>query len=158
MITSAAFDLGLFTSFLYGSIPTAVTGVVAVIGSAVFFFGVSWYSQKATYRDLAQWYARSSAFWARWPGERLWMAPYGELAAEARRCEDLINNVGSKTPYLGAKTVLMERKRARELRAEFRRDIESEIITYKDMLAAVHNAMNYAASQGRGPQVPPYRA
>ncbi|MCV7336898.1 MULTISPECIES: hypothetical protein [Mycolicibacterium] len=146
----------MFTTFLYGSIPSAVTGVLAVVGSAAFFFGISWYGQKATYRDLARWYAHSSAFWARWSGDRLWAAPYPELVAEARRCEDLINNLDSKRPFMGPKAVLVDRKRARELRAGFRQDVEREIATYKGLLAAVHNAMHYAVGQGRGPQVPPH--
>lgn len=156
MTTRADFDLGLFISFLHGSIASFATGLVAVIGSAVFFFGIDWLSTKATYRKLAELYTHSSAFWARWPGDRLWVAPYGELAAEADRCEQLIGNVGSKSLYVGMKKGPTGKQRAKDLRAEFQRQLDREVATYQGLRSAVHNAMNYAVSQGRGPQAPPY--
>ncbi|MED5815675.1 hypothetical protein VST63_25220 [Mycolicibacterium sp. 050232] len=156
MTTRADFDLGLFISFLHGSIPSFVTGLVVVIGCAVFFFGVDWLSTKATYRQLAKLYTHSAAFWARWPGDRLWVAPYEELAAEANRCEQLIGNVGSKSLYVGMKKGPAGKKRAKDLQAEFQRQLDREVATYQGLLAAVRNAMNYAVSQGRGPQAPPY--
>lgn len=128
----------------------ALIGLATIIGSAAFFFGLDWYSRKASYRELAQLYTHSSAFWARWPGDRLWSAPYDELAAEANRCDELIRSVGDKRLYVGRKKGLTK-KQAEGLLAEFRVQIDREIAAYQGMLAAVRNAMSYAVSQGRGP-------
>lgn len=150
MTAAPAFDLG---SFIEGSVPFAIIGLATVIGGAAFFFGIDWYSRKASYRELARLYTHSSAFWARWPGDRLWLAPYDELAAEADRCEELIRSVGDKRLYVRGKNG-PAKKRAEDLRATFREQIDREIATYEGMLAAVRNAMNHAVSQGRGPQQP----
>ncbi|PEG61967.1 hypothetical protein CQY21_03165 [Mycolicibacterium boenickei] len=156
MVTSSAtFDVG---SFIEGSVPFALIGLATIIGGAAFFFGIDWYSRKASYRELARLYTHSSAFWARWPGDRLWVAPYGELAAEADRCDELIRSVGGKRLKLSVKTALTEKKRAKELRAEFRQQLEREEAMYQQMLATVRSAMNYAIAQGRGPQARPYNA
>lgn len=135
----------------------AVIGLIAIIGSAGFFFGLDWYSRKSSYRTLAQLYTHSSAFWARWPGDRLWSAPYDELAAEANRCHELIRSVGDKRLYLSRKKG-RAKKQVEVLRAEFREQIDREIAHYQGMLATVGNAMNYAVSQGRGPRQPPSTA
>lgn len=50
------------------------------------------------------------------------------------------------------------RKRAEVIHAEFSEQVEREKVMYQHMLATVHSAMNYAISQGRGPQQQPYRA
>ncbi|OBF44338.1 hypothetical protein A5719_07680 [Mycolicibacterium peregrinum] len=147
MTSSAASDIG---SFIEGWVPMALIGLATIIGSAAFFFGLDWYSRKASYRELAQLYTHSSAFWARWPGDRLWSAPYDELAAEANRCDELIRSVGDKRLYVGRKKGLTK-KQAEGLLAEFRVQIDREIAAYQGMLAAVRNAMSYAVSQGRGP-------
>ena len=152
MVTSSA-TAGI-GAFLEGWAPMAVIGLATITGAAAFFFGIDWYSRKASYRELARLYTYSSAFWARWPGDRLWVAPYGELAAEADRCDELIRSVGDKRLNVGAKMALTEKTRAKQLQAEFRGNIDREIAMYQGMLAAVHNAMNYAASQGRGPHQP----
>ena len=39
----------------------------------------------------------SSAFWARWPYDRLASAPYAELAAEAARCELMVAGLRAAT-------------------------------------------------------------
>ncbi|WP_166907521.1 hypothetical protein [Mycobacterium sp. DL440] len=148
MTASATFDVG---SFIEGAVPFAIIGLATIIGSATFFFGLDWYSRKASYRELAQLYAHSSAFWARWPGDRLWSAPYDELAAEANRCDELIRSVGDKRLHVGRKKG-PAKKQAEGLRAEFREQIDREVAYYQGMLAAVGNAMNYAVSQGRGPR------
>lgn len=147
------FDLG---SFIEGSIPLAIIALVCGIGSSAFFAGVMWYSRRASYRELALLYTHSSAFWARWPGDRLWVAPYDELAAEADRCDHLFRTVGEKSMRLPVKRG-PARKQAEALHAEFSEQVEREKVMYQHMLGTVHSAMNYAISQGRGPQQP-YRA
>lgn len=150
MTASAAFDLG---SFIEGSIPFAIIGLVTMVSASAFFSGLGWYSRKASYRELAQLYTHSSAFWARWPDDRIWVAPFDELAAEAHRCEELIRNVGGKVLYSGLQRG-PAKKRTKERRAEFRLQIDREIATYQGMLATVRNAMNYAVAQGKGRQEP----
>jgi len=152
--SSTTFDVG---SFIAVSIPFAMIGLATVVGGAAFFFGLDWYSRKSAYRELALLYTHSSAFWARWRGDRLWMAPYNELAAEAQRCEELVRSVGDKRLYIGLRRG-PAKKQAQDLRAEFRRQIDREIATYQGMLVTLHSAMNYAVAQGKGPQLPPRRA
>ncbi|WP_066900077.1 hypothetical protein [Mycolicibacterium houstonense] len=147
----AEFDLD---SFIDASIPSAITFLVAGIGGSAFFAGVVWYSGRASYRTLARLYTHSSAFWARWPGDRLWVAPYEELAAEADRCNELVGYVGEKRMRLPLRGPA--RKRAEPIHAEFRQQLEREEAMYQSMLATVHAAMNYATAQGRGPQAPPF--
>ncbi|MGV0811237.1 hypothetical protein ABQF34_04705 [Mycolicibacterium boenickei] len=145
----AEFDLG---SFIEASIPSAIIALVAGIGMSAFIAGVVWYSGRASYRTLARLYTHSSAFWARWPGDRLWVAPYEELAAEADRCNELIGYVGEKRMRLPLRGPA--RKRAEAIHAEFRQQVEREEAMYQGMLNSVHAAMHYAISQGRGPQQP----
>lgn len=147
------FDLG---TFIEGSIPYVIVGLVATIGSAAAVLAADWNGTKVCYRTLARLYTHSSAFWARWPGDRLWVAPYEELAAEADRCNELIGYVGEKRMRLPVRRPA--RKRAEALHAEFREQVEREKVMYQNMLATVHSAMNYAISQGRGPQQQSYRA
>lgn len=145
----AEFDLG---SFIEASIPSAVVALVAGIGMSAFIAGVMWYSGRASYRTFARLYTHSSAFWARWPGDRLWGAPYEELAAEADRCNELIGYVGEKRMRLPLRR--SARTGAKAIHAEFRQQLEREEAMYQQMLATVRSAMNYAISQGRGPQLP----
>ncbi|OBB21562.1 hypothetical protein A5761_30060 [Mycolicibacterium setense] len=147
------FDLG---AFIEGSIPYVIVGLIATIGSAAAVLAADWNGTKVCYRTLALLYTHSSAFWARWPGDRLWSAPYDELAAEADRCNELIRYVGEKRMRLPVKRG-PARKQAEALHAEFSEQVEREKAMYQHMLGTVHSAMNYAISQGRGPQQP-YRA
>ncbi|OMC34059.1 hypothetical protein A5740_10460 [Mycobacterium sp. GA-1841] len=150
----ADFDLG---SFIEGSVPLAIIGLVAGIGGTAFFFGLDWYSRRSSYRTLARLYTHSSAFWARWPGDRVWMAPYGELVAEADRCNELIGYVGEKRMNLGLKRG-SAKKQAKAIHAEFRQQVEREEAMYQGILATLQNAMNYAVARGKGPPPPPGRS
>lgn len=92
--------------------------------------------------ERARLFTHSEAFWARWPNNRVFEAPYGELAAGASRCARLIG--------------IFQRQRGTNLRPasgptrEVYDESNRQIATYQAML----NAMNYAVSQGRGPQLP----
>ncbi|MBN3512368.1 hypothetical protein JYB55_26430 [Mycolicibacterium septicum] len=96
--------------------------------------------------ERARLFTQSEAFWARWPNNRVFEAPYDELAAEASRCARVIE--------------IYQRQRGTNVRpatGHARRIYDksnSQIATYQAMLNSVHNAMNYAISQGRGPQLP----
>lgn len=129
--------------------PAILITACVVIGFCVFVCFIDYWSSKGSYKDTAQLMVHSSMFWARWSQDRIWSAPYGELAAEADRCEVIIAYVESKKRSKG--------KRAAGSRAAFNQHIDRELATYQGMLDAVRNAMNYLNSQGRGPQQP-YRA
>ncbi len=105
---------------------------------------IDYWSSKGSYRDMAQLMTHSSMFWARWPHDRIWSAPYGELAAEADRCEVIVAYVERQKEPPG--------KRVHDAPAVFDQHIDREIAAYQGMLATVRNAMNYLNSQGRGPQ------
>lgn len=99
--------------------------------------------------ERARLYTHSEAFWGRCPNHRLYEAPYQELAAEAARCARLVDIFQEK---------LSSNKRPdpgpiRGMYDEANRHLPA----YQHMLNSVHTAMNYAISQGRGPQ-PHYRA
>lgn len=85
-------------------------------------------------------------FWLRWPHDRIWSVPYGELAAEADRCESIIGYVHSKKRSSG--------KRFGDAVSRYNYNVEREIATCQGLLNSVHSAMHYAVSQGRGPQLP----
>lgn len=132
------------------SVAPAILIIACVaIAFCVFMCAIDYWSSKGTNRDMAQLMTQSSMFWARWPHDRIWSAPYGELAAEADRCEVIVAYVKRQKEPPG--------KRIDEARTAFNKHVDREIATYEGMLAAVRNAMNYAVSQGRGPQQP-YRA
>ncbi|MFV8167633.1 hypothetical protein ACNQVK_36900 [Mycobacterium sp. 134] len=114
------------------------------IGFCVFMCSIDYWSSKGSYKDMAQLMTHSSMFWARWPNDRIWSAPYGELAAEADRCEVIIAYVERQKRSKG--------KRVDDVRAPFNQHIDREIAAYQGMLAAVRNAMSYSNSHGRGPQ------
>ncbi|CRZ16583.1 hypothetical protein [Mycolicibacterium neworleansense] len=96
--------------------------------------------------EKARLFTHSEAFWARWPGNGLFEAPYDQLAAEATRCARIVeifqgergSNVRPATGHA---------RRAYD-------NAEIQLASYEPMLNSVHNAMNYAISQGRGPQLP----
>ncbi|WKG04254.1 hypothetical protein [Mycolicibacterium sp. HK-90] len=126
-----------------------IIGCTAVAFTA-FLCAVDYWSSKPSYQHLGRTLAQSSVFWARWPGDRIWSAPFGELSREAARCEEILVH-------------LQERKEADE-KMSYARPPDSRIYFYgqiatrQSMLATVHSAMNYAISQGRGPQPhQPYR-
>ena len=129
-----------------------VTGLVSpailiigclAIAFTVFMCSVDYWSSKGSYKEVARLMTHSSMFWARWSHDRIWSAPYEELAAEARRCEVIVAYVENKK---------RSRKRVDDACVAFNRYVDGEITTYQGMLAALRNAMNYAVSQGRGPQ------
>ncbi|CDP85917.1 MULTISPECIES: hypothetical protein [Mycolicibacterium] len=96
--------------------------------------------------ERARLFTHSEAFWARWPNNRVFEAPYDELAGEAARCARLIE--------------IFQGQRGTNVRpatGHARKTYDKangEIATYQAMLNSVHNAMHYAISQGRGPQLP----
>ncbi|TFV59108.1 hypothetical protein E4P42_09110 [Mycobacterium sp. PS03-16] len=98
-----------------------------------------------TVDNQARLMTHSSAFWARWPGDRLAAAPYPELQAEADRCEQLITLTRAALrparygkPHLGPDHYLHTR-----------------LAAYQGMLGAVHRAMAQSAGrQGWPPQRP----
>lgn len=125
---------------------------VGLVLSAVFAagaIGLAMIPSKAGERldaERARLFTHSEAFWARWPGNRVFEAPYDELFVEATRCERVIE--------------IYQRQRGTNVRpatGQARKiyDVANrQIATYQQMLATVHNAMNHAISQGRGPQLP----
>ncbi|CDO29562.1 hypothetical protein [Mycolicibacterium porcinum] len=130
-----------------GSVLPAIL-IIACVATAfcVFICSIDYWSSKGSYKDMAQLMTHSSMFWVRWPHDRIWSAPYGELAAEADRCEVIVDYIKRKKKS--------QRKRVDDAHAAFNQHIDHEIAAYQGMLAAVRNAMNYAHSRGRGPQQP----
>lgn len=126
--------------------PAILIIACVAIAFCVFICSIDYWSSKGSYRDMAQLLTHSSMFWARWPHDRIWSAPYGELAAEADRCEVIVAYVERQKESPG--------KRADDSRAAFNQHIDREVAAYKGMLAAVRNVMNYAHSRRRGPQQP----
>ncbi|PEG61969.1 hypothetical protein CQY21_03175 [Mycolicibacterium boenickei] len=96
--------------------------------------------------ERARLFTHSEAFWARWPNNRVFEAPYDELADEAIRCERVIE--------------IYQRQRGTNVRPatgharKIYDKANSQIAAYQAMLNSVHNAMHYAIAQGRGPQLP----
>jgi hypothetical protein len=84
----------------------------------------------------------SSAFWARWPQDRLWSAPPWELQAELARCEHLVALTRRSMPIghygqnLSKPGDLLHRRLA----------------AYEGMLAAVRQALAYSAQRGYPPR------
>ncbi len=96
--------------------------------------------------ERARLYTHSEAFWARWPNNRVFEAPYADLAAEATRCGRLVEIFQEK---------LSSNKRPEP--GPFRGiydEAHRHLPVYQHMLGTVRAAMNYAVSQGRGPQLP----
>ncbi|WP_441962903.1 hypothetical protein [Mycolicibacterium houstonense] len=132
------------------SFTTIVT--VGLVLSAVFvavFIGIAMLpSTKADRVDAerARLFVQSEAFWGRWPHNRLYEAPYAELAAEATRCARLIE-IFQETLSYGKRP---DPGAFRGMYDEAGRSLPA----YQHLLNSVHTAMNYAISQGRGPQQP----
>jgi hypothetical protein len=122
---------------------------------AIIFFVAVWYMKKAEYQKAARLYTFSSAFWARWPGQRLWVAPYDELAAEAARCEEILGGMGLKPPDYAPR----ENNPAVQDDGAHRgnRRIDRDGATFRAKRGAVLRAISQAMAQGRGPQSGPYR-
>ncbi|OLP00874.1 hypothetical protein BVU76_18220 [Mycolicibacterium porcinum] len=122
--------------------------VISVVLLAMAIVAMLWPSTAADQLDVerARLYTHSEAFWGRWPNNRLFEAPYAELAAEATRCARLIEIFQEKLSS-GERP---ERGPFRGMYDEASRNLPM----YQSMLATVHSAMNYAISQGRGPQQP----
>lgn len=125
---------------------------VGMVLSALFAagaIGVGMIPSKAGERqdaERARLFTHSEAFWARWPNNRVFEAPYDELVGEATRCERVIE--------------IYQRQRGTNVRpatGQARKIYDKangQIAAYQAMLNSVHNAMHYAISQGRGPQPP----
>lgn len=92
--------------------------------------------------ERARLFTHSEAFWARWPNNRVFEAPYDELAGEAIRCERVIE--------------IYQRQRGTNVRPasgparQVYDESNRQIATYQGLLAAVQHAI----AQGRGPQLP----
>lgn len=151
MILAGDFDL----SSRLETLPVVVA-IIAGIGVtfAVIFFGLAWHLKKASYQKAARLYTFSSAFWARWPGERLWVAPYDDLAAEAARCEEILGSMGLIPPHYDRKESgpVVQANDA----DKSNRRIDREAPAFRAKRGAVLQAMSHAVAQGRGPQAPPY--
>lgn len=152
MILAGEFDL---RSRFAATIPDVVTiwGGIGIT-LAVILFVAAWYTKKAEYQKRARLYTSSSAFWARWPGERVWVAPYDELAAEASRCEQILGSMGLIPPQY-------DRKESGPVVQADDADkgnqrVVREGASFRAKRGAVLQAMSHAISQGRGPQAPPY--
>ncbi|OLP00876.1 hypothetical protein BVU76_18230 [Mycolicibacterium porcinum] len=152
MILAGDFDLR-------ARVVRTVPDVVAIMGGvwitfALILFVAIWYSKKAEYQKLARLYTFSSAFWVRWPGERLWVAPYDELAAEAARCEEILGSMGLKPPhYVGKESGSAVQADAHESN----RRVDREGASFRAKRGALLQAMSNAIAQGRGPRAPHYR-
>ncbi|OMC34060.1 hypothetical protein A5740_10465 [Mycobacterium sp. GA-1841] len=129
--------------------------VILIIGitCALIFFVGAWYSKKSEYQKRARLYTFSSAFWARWPGERLWVAPYPELAGEAARCEDILAGMGLTPPHYEHEQSEPVIKAEDAQRGDQRVDRDGASFLAKR--GVVLQAMTHAIAQGRGPQSPP---
>lgn len=154
MTLAGDFDL---RSQLDGPIPFVVTIILAIgITCAVIFFVGAWYTKKADYQKKARLHTFSSAFWARWPSERLWVAPYHELAAEAARCEEILGGMGLTPPQYEGK------ESGPGVHADNGHEVDQRIraegARFRAKRGAVLRAMSYAVAQGKGPQAPPYGA
>ncbi|OMB70356.1 hypothetical protein A5741_07850 [Mycolicibacterium conceptionense] len=153
MTFAGDFDL---RSQFEGPVPFVVAVILLIgIPCAVILCVGGWYSKKADYRKAACLYTFSSAFWARWRGERLWVAPYDDLAAEAARCEEILGSMGLIPPHYDRKESgpVVQANDA----DKSNRRIDREAPAFRAKRGAVLQAMSHAVAQGRGPQAPPYR-
>lgn len=132
-----------------GFLTYLIVGLVLSALFAVGAIGLAMIPSKAGERldaERARLFTHSEAFWVRWPNNRVFEAPYDEMAGEATRCERVIE--------------IYQRERGTNVRpatGQARKIYDkanSQIATYQAMLNSVHNAMHYAISQGRGPQLP----
>lgn len=96
--------------------------------------------------EKARLFTHSEAFWARWPGNRVFEAPYDELAAEATRCARIVEILQGERGS-NVRPATGHARRAYD-------KANNQLASYEPMLNSVHNAMHYAISQGRGPQLP----
>lgn len=125
---------------------------VGLVLSALFAagaIGLSVIPSKAGDREdaeKARLFTHSEAFWTRWPGNRLFEAPYDELAAEATRCARIVEILQGERGS-NVRPATGHARRAYD-------KANTQIASYEPMLSSVHHAMNYAISQGRGPQLP----
>ncbi|MBU9762732.1 hypothetical protein FR943_02540 [Mycobacterium sp. TNTM28] len=123
---------------------------VAMAGFAVsaILYWINVFGTRRVQQRQAQSLARSSLFWARWPAERFWSAPYDELAAESDRCTQIIDG-------------LRQRRMLATPRYPTKRDqtylqyLDNQIIDCQRVLGGVHAAMQQAVAHGRGPLQPP---
>ncbi|OCB48482.1 hypothetical protein A5721_06215 [Mycobacterium vulneris] len=140
---NGALDMARATA---SAVPAILIIACVAIAFCVFMCSIDYWSSRGSYRDMAQLMTHSSMFWARWPHDRIWSAPYEELAAEANRCEVIVAYLDRQKESPG--------KRTNDSCTAFNQHIDHEIAAYQGMHAAVRNAMNYAHSRGRGPQQP----
>lgn len=95
-----------------------------------------------TIEQEARLMTHSSAFWARWPGDRLAAAPYPELQAEAARCEQLTTLTRAA----------LRPARYGKPHLEPGHYLHTRLAAYQGMLAAVQHAMAQSARQGWPPR------
>lgn len=77
-----------------GWVFVAVFAVSWAFAALVFWISVT--GTQRVQRRQARLLAQTSVFWSRWPGDRFWAAPYGELVAQAERYEQLIGILGQR--------------------------------------------------------------
>ncbi|MGV0836283.1 hypothetical protein [Mycolicibacterium thermoresistibile] len=121
-------------------------GIVAVLMFVVIALGFLWFRQFAVKRaSIAQapLMAESGAFCARWPADRLWSAPYMELAAEEVRCRQIIQILKSRNHSY-----------RRGLFGYGDPMIFSQISGFERWLVTVQSAMGHAARREQWPPPP----
>lgn len=131
-----------------GWVFVAVFAVSWAFAALVFWISVT--GTQRVQRRQARLLAQTSVFWSRWPGDRFWAAPYGELVAQAERYEQLIGILGQR------KTLATPRFPSKQDRL-FLDYLDGQLDDSRRHLAAVRSAMHHAIAQGRGPQqTPPF--
>lgn len=146
-------------SVLFGDVATALQAMawifatVAAVGliiSAVVYC-ISVFGTRGVQRREARLRAHSSVFWSRWSADRLWAAPYDELAAEAGRCEQIIDSLRQRQTLATSRFPTKREKL-------FLHYLDNQIADSRRSLSMVHSAMHYVAGQTQWPPRPHYPA
>lgn len=121
--------------FVFGLVVIAVIALLIVLGG-------KYAPQLSASSDAktALLLTHSSAFWARWPYDRLAAAPYAELAAEAARCELMVAGLRAamRPPRIGAKPPSVP--------GDY---LHRRLVAYEGMLDAVRRTMAQSAPPRR---------
>ncbi|MGV0836284.1 hypothetical protein [Mycolicibacterium thermoresistibile] len=115
--------------------------ILVALAFLVFTPGYERFIAKQWDADQAAFMHESAAFRARWPGERLWSAPYDEVKAEAVRCWRIID-------------ILQQRNRKYQYANVA---INNQAAEIHGWLLTVHQAMNVAAEREQHRWAGPYR-
>jgi hypothetical protein len=139
----AAGDDGVREAATTGGILLVGAPVVLMLAALLFVLGK--YGASLTDSSLAaeaRLLTASSAFWARWPQDRLWGAPYWELQAEAARCEHLASLTRAR---MGTGRYGQSLSKPGDL-------LHRRLAAYQATHAAVLQAMAYVAQRGQPPR------